>query len=64
MSLLSLFLGTLFIVLACCAVMTLAVGVSGKPLPGGCGKDVPGTARCESCPNRARGKCVGKGETT
>ena len=58
-----LFIGTLLIILACCAVMAFAVSLSGKPLPGGCGKQAPEAARCDNCPNRGHRRCPGKGET-
>jgi hypothetical protein len=61
-----LFMGSLLVILACCGAMLFAVNASGKPLPGGCGKDVPESANCENCPNRdrARESCPVKGENT
>ncbi len=46
------FIGTLIIVILCCLLMGLGLVFTGKPLPGGCGKNVPGKPRCKTCPNR------------
>lgn len=59
-------IGTLLIMAVCCAVMTLAVLFSGKPLPGGCGKKAPGMPHCEGCSDRDRhtGRCDTSGGGT
>lgn len=48
-----LFLGTIIIVIVCCAVMALGTLLSGKPLPGGCGKQLPGSDACAGCSGHA-----------
>jgi len=48
------FIGTMIIVIFCCLMMSLGLIFAGKPLPGGCGKTVPGTPRCKNCPNRGK----------
>ena len=48
-----LFLGTLIIVIVCCAAMALGPLLSGKPLPGGCGKKLPGSEGCAGCSGQA-----------
>ena len=47
-----LFLGTLFIVLACCLAMGLGILIDGKSLAGGCGAKPPGVPDCDDCPRR------------
>ena len=48
----SLFIGTLIIVVLCCLAMGLGQIIHGRPLSGGCGNKPKGVSRCESCPNR------------
>ena len=48
------FIGTLIIVIFCCLMMGVGLVFTGKPLPGGCGKKVPGAPRCEACPKRRK----------
>jgi hypothetical protein len=50
----SLFLGTLMIVLLCCLAMSIGLIIDGKSLSGGCGRKVPGAPRCEGCPKKRR----------
>lgn len=45
------FIGTVIIVVLCCLALSLGLVFTGKPLSGGCGKTVPGTPRCKTCPN-------------
>lgn len=46
------FLGTLLIVILCCLAMGIGLLLSGRPLAGGCGNKLPGSARCAACPHR------------
>ena len=48
------FIGTVIIMILCCLMMGLGLGVTGKPLSGGCGNKVPGAPRCKACPNRGK----------
>ena len=48
------FIGTLIIVILCCLMMGLGLVFTGKPLSGGCGKQVPGAPRCKACPKRSK----------
>jgi hypothetical protein len=48
-----LFFGTLIIVVICCGAMALGPLLSGKPLPGGCGKKQPGSEDCTGCSRHA-----------
>jgi hypothetical protein len=48
-----LFFGTLIIVMICCGAMALGPLLSGKPLPGGCGKKLPGSDGCAGCSGHA-----------
>jgi len=48
------FLGTLIIISVCCLLMGFSLLFSGKPFRGGCGSKLPGTPRCEACPQRNR----------
>ena len=45
------FIGTLLIVVLCCLLMGLGLLLQGKPLTGGCSKS-PGVPRCDGCPKR------------
>ena len=59
------FLGTLLIVIACCIAMGLGLILSGKPLPGGCGTQMPADTGCAACPKRGTKKvCHRAAETT
>jgi len=62
----TIFFGTLIIVLFCCLAMGLGQIINGKSLSGGCGKKAPGSLRCGACPKRLRNKQPGnelKGES-
>lgn len=48
----SLFIGTLIIVVLSCLAMGIGQIIEGRPLSGGCGNKPKGTPRCESCPKR------------
>jgi len=53
-----LFTGTLIIVTLCCLALGLGAIFSGKPLSGGCGREMPENGRCAGCPGRqARDGC-------
>jgi hypothetical protein len=45
------FIGTLLIIVLCCLLMGLGLLLEGKPLSGGCSK-APGVPQCETCPKR------------
>lgn len=56
------FLGTLIIVALSCLLMGLGLIIGGKPLSGGCGKELTGSGECDACPNRAgKNNCVRHG---
>ena len=59
----TIFIGTLIVVVACCAAMSLGLILSGRPLTGGCGKRIPGTAGCNGCPNKAENGTCRRGRT-
>lgn len=48
----SLFVGTLIIVVLCCLAMGIGLVIGGRPLSGGCGRKPGGSPACESCPKR------------
>lgn len=50
----TLFFGTLLIVLLCCLAMGLGLLIDGRTLAGGCGGKPRGTPECASCPRRRR----------
>jgi hypothetical protein len=56
----TLFLGTLLIVLLCCLAMGLGMLVDGRSLAGGCGGKPPGAPECVDCPRRK--KAPGSGQ--
>lgn len=56
----TIFFGTLIIVLLCCLAMGLGYVVEGRPFAGSCGGRAAGTPRCEGCPKRNRGGAAGK----
>ena len=58
------FLGTLMIVIGCCIAMGLGLILSGKPLSGGCGTQMPAATECAACPNRGNKKVCHRGAKT
>ncbi|MBT8059287.1 MAG: hypothetical protein HKP16_08145 [Xanthomonadales bacterium] len=62
----TLFAGTLLIVLLSCLAMAAGLLLSGRPLSGGCGRKLPGASRCADCPRREvtrpEGACTEKGD--
>ncbi len=63
----TLFAGTLLIVLLSCLAMAAGLLLGGRPLSGGCGRKLPGAGRCADCPHRdvdrpEGGACPEKGE--
>ncbi len=60
-----LFLATLLITVACCLLLGIGLLLGGRPLRGGCGQELPESARCAACPNRGRhepGQCPKRGD--
>jgi len=59
------FLGTFIIVTTCCIAMGVGLILSGKPLTGGCGSQIPKASGCMACPSRGKKKtCQGHPETS
>jgi hypothetical protein len=48
----TLFLGTLLIVILCCLIMAIGLLLDGRSLAGGCGSKPRGGPRCADCPHR------------
>jgi hypothetical protein len=48
----TLFLATLLITILSCAGLGIGLLLRGRPLTGGCGGKLPGSARCADCPHR------------
>ena len=58
------FLGTLIIVIVCCIAMSMGLILSGKPLRGGCGSQLPEAEGCVDCPSRGKNKSCNRGSET
>ena len=61
----TLFLATVLVTLVCCLLMAAGVLLRGRPLAGGCGRELPGSLRCAGCPNRGKAgaaKCPNRGD--
>ena len=56
-----LFFGTLVIVLVCCCALAFGVVITGKPVPGSCGKRAPRVDDCAGCPGREHTKACKRG---
>ena len=48
----TLFFGTLLIVLLCCLIMGLGMLLDGRRLAGGCDGRPPGSPECADCPRK------------
>jgi hypothetical protein len=54
----TIFFGTLIIVLLCCLAMGLGAMIDGRSLSGGCGSTMPGIRECGGCLKRCRRRVI------